>query len=306
MIFSFDRPIYLFLILLIPLVVFIHFLSLNVRKKKALRFANFSAISRIQGIDFFSKNLMVVSLNILIILALVFALSGANLHTVKSASDFSYIIALDSSNSMNADDFYPNRFDASKEVIKGFIDDSPLGVRIGLVSFSGSTLIENKIVVDKLELKNSLDKMVISEYGGTDLYEALVTSNNLLINEAYKSVVIVSDGQFNVGSVDEAVNYALGNDLVVHTIAIGTSEGGNTGFYISKLDEDSLKSLSYSTGGEFYSAIDRESERQAFENILELKKARVSIPLSSYLLLFAIALFVIEYFLSSTRYLNLI
>ena len=56
--FTFLHPKFLFFLFAIPILFVIHFLSLTNRKKVALKFANFNAIARIQGIDFFSKNLV--------------------------------------------------------------------------------------------------------------------------------------------------------------------------------------------------------------------------------------------------------
>ena len=305
MIFSFSHPQYLFLLLGIPLLFLIHFFSLGNKKKRALRFANFDAIARIEGIDFFSKNVVILVLNIFIITAVVFAISGLTFHTTMQSSSFSYVLALDASKSMEADDLSPTRMGAAKQTASNFVDNSPIDVKIGVVSFSGSSRIEQDITNEKDVLKRAINGIEIKEIGGTDIYEAVLTSSNLLKNQEHKAVILLSDGQINVGTIDDAIDYANYYQIIIHTMGVGTKEGGIAEYGLSKLDEDSLKSLAYETGGIYASAENQENLTKAFSDIFQLTERKVAIGLSTYLLLFAILLVLLEFFLSNTKYLNL-
>ncbi len=306
MIFTFSHPRYLFLLLIIPLIFIIHFYSLGNRKRVALKFANFDAIARIKGIDFFSKNITILFLSLFIILLITFAISGFTVHMFKEASSFSFVIAIDSSQSMGADDMFPSRLEVSKQTAIDFIDTAPIGGKIGIVSFAGGSYIDQDLSIDKERIKASIDGIILSTFGGTDLYEAIITSSNLLQNEKNKAIILLSDGQINVGTVEDAVDYANKNNIIVHTIAIGTKEGGITGYGISKLDEDSLKALSYNTGGEHFNANDKKTLSQSFLDVLKLTRKSVSIDLTNYLLIFALAIFIFKFFLINTRYLNIL
>jgi len=301
MIFSFSHPEYLFLLLIIPFFFLIHFFSLENRKKFALKFANFNAISRIEGVEFFSKSITPLLLNLFIFLLIVLAVSGLTLHVSKQSSSFSFVITIDNSQSMLADDFSPNRLAVAKEVAKNFVDTVP-GVNIGVVSFSGSSRIEQDMSQDKSEIKNAIDNIGLSGVFGTDLYEAVITSANLLKGEENKAIILLSDGQINVGTIDQAIDYAIDEDVIIHTIAMGTKEGGRTDYAISKLDEDSLKSISYMTGGNYSTAETPEALAQSFAEISKFTKKRVSIDVSRYLILFAILLFSLKFFLENTKY----
>lgn len=302
MIFSFSHPQYLFLLFAIPIFFLIHFLSLSNKKRTALKFANFDAIARIEGVNFFSKNIIILSLSLLIVLLMVLAISGLTLNTTKQSSSFSFVIAIDCSQSMQADDFPPDRLTVSKQVAGDFVDAIPYEVNIGIVSFSGSSYIEQDISQDKNEIKNAIENIELSGFGGTDLYEAVITSTNLLRDKENKAIVLLSDGQINVGTIEEAVDYANDNNVIVHTIAMGTKEGGRTDYAISKLDEDSLKSISYMTEGNYFTAETREALAESFAEILKLTKKKVSIELFNYLIIFSIVLFIFKFFLTNTRY----
>jgi Ca-activated chloride channel family protein len=298
---TFAHPRYLLLLLIIPLFFLIHLLTLKNTKNRALRFANFEAISRIKGVDFFSKNITVFLLSVFVIFFLVISVSGLTLHRQIEASSFSFILAIDSSRSMEAKDMQPNRLEVAKETAKSFVDSTPASTKIGVVSFSGSTYIHTGLTEDKDEIKEAIDKIERSFIEGTDIYEVVITSTNLLENEEARAVILLSDGQMNVGEIDYAIEYANKNDVIVHTIAVGTEEGGETSYGISKLDEDSLKALAYNTEGEFSKAQDEDSLINSFSSKLELTNKKISTDLSFYFVLTSIFLFVLVYVLVNSR-----
>jgi Ca-activated chloride channel family protein len=303
--FIFTHPQYLFLLFAIPVIFLIHFISLSNKKKKALRFANFDAIAKIQGIDFFSKNITILSLNILVAVFIIFAISGLTLHTTMQSSSFSFVLAIDSSQSMQADDFSPSRIAVAKETAIDFVNNAPIGVKIGVISFSGSTRIEQDLTTKKDEIKNSINGIEVGNFAGTDIYEAVLTSSNLLKFEPHKAVVLLSDGQINVGTIDDAIDYANKNQVIVHAIGMGTEAGGSTGYSFSKIDEDSLQSLAYNTKGVYVGAKNKENITNAFLDIFSKTESQVAIDLSDYFLIASLVLLVLGFFLNNTRYVNL-
>ncbi len=299
---SFTHPNYLFFLVAIPAVILIHFASLKYKKGHALRFANFDAISRIKGIDLYSKNVLILFLTIAILVLIIFSLSGMTIHRTLYSSSFSFVIAIDSSKSMEANDMVPNRMEAAKKTAINFVESSPAGSRIGIISFSGNSFIEQEVTEDKSALKRSINNIEISSIGGTDLYDAIVTSTNLLKPERAKAVILLSDGQINVGNLDDALEYADKNDVVIHSIAIGTKEGGMTSYGLSKVDEDSLKASAYNTGGKFFRAVNEKELSESFNSILTLKIRKVSFNLSPYLMIASIVIIIIDFILINTRY----
>lgn len=302
MMLEFYHPNYLYLLFLIPLLIVIHFISLKTERSRAVKFANFEAIARIKGVDIYSKNLVVLSISIVIVILLSLSLAGLTVHTQVKTSKMSFVLAIDASKSMEANDFTPNRMGAAKSIAENFVRSQGLGTRIGIVSFSGNSFIEQKITDDKDLLVSKIEKIGIKELGGTDIAEAVITSTDMLADENYKAILLLSDGQINVAGLDDAVNYAKDNDVIIYSIAIGTAEGGQTAFGISKVDEDSLKALSYNTGGIFFSTKNNQDLQDAFDKISVTEVGNVAIELSKYLLIMAVVLFVIEFFLSDTRF----
>jgi len=298
---NFVHPEFLFLLISIPVIVFIHFLSLVVSRGRALRFANFQAIERIRNIDFFSKNLTVLFLSILITVSISFALSGTFVYLYKDASAYCFVVAVDASRSMDAVDIPPTRLDAAKTAAENFIDATPPGTLIGVVSYAGVSYIEKDLTDFKTLAKQAVEEIEFSRVGGTDIQESIISSINLLrTQENAKAVILFSDGQMNVGVVEKTIEYALENSVVIHTIGTGTLEGGDVGYGTSKLNEEPLKALAFNTGGVYM----RLSELQdnPFEEMISKTKRMVPVDISIYLLSFAIVCFFLMFILISFRY----
>jgi len=300
---SFLYPKFLALLLLVPFFVFVYFFSIIYNKKKAVLFANFEAMERFYDIEFFSKNFAALYVNLGVLVLLVFALAGTAVVFNIDTSAFSYVIAIDTSSSMAADDVFPSRLDAAVQEAKDFIDLLPVGVEVGIISFSGDAEVLQALDTSKLKLKMALDAVDYGRIQGTNIYNALIASNKLFDLRQMKSVILISDGQLNVGDAPQIIRYINRNNLIVNTIAVGTEEGGITGFdTISKVDEDFLKSLSFNSGGEFFRVKDIGDLDATFNSLVRDTNKEVTIDLSFYLLLVAILLFTILWILHNLRF----
>lgn len=298
---QFLRPEYLYLLFAIPLLIFIHFYNLKSSRKQSFKFANFEAIARIKGIDIYSKGIGILILNLLILVLLTLYVSGITVYGEIQASDFSFILAIDSSQSMSADDFKPDRLTIAKNISASFIDSLPDRSKVGIISFSGNTFIEQELTTEKSALKTAIEEIKIREYGGTDIYEAVTISLRMLKGEQTKAVILLSDGQINVGNIYDVVELAKTDNAVIHTIGIGTTQGGKAKYGLSKIDEESLKGLSYGTGGEFFMVGNEEEMADAFKKIVPLTKKIGVIDISGYLGVAIVLLIIIQQTFSMRR-----
>jgi len=302
MLLQFTHPQYLFLLLLLPVIILLHFFLLKVKRADAVRFANFEAIARIRGIDLYSKNIVIVGLTVAITVLLILSVSGMNLQRSIVSSANSYVIAIDTSQSMEATDLDPSRIEVAKATAKEFVATSPPGTKIAILSFSGNAFIEQALTEDKSLVENSLDVIELSTIGGTDPAEAITTATNVLALEDGKAVILLSDGRINVGNLADSLEYANKNNVIVHTIGLGTEEGGRTAYGISKIEEESLQAAAYGTGGKYFRVQSEVDFQEAFKEILEFKLKKVSFDASKQLLLVSLALVIIQYILINTRY----
>jgi Ca-activated chloride channel family protein len=241
-------------------------------------------------------------LTLILSISLVLALSGFTLHAKMDATSFSYVIAIDASSSMNARDLAPTRLEAAKKTAIDFVDFIPTGTKIGIVSFSGTSKIISPVTQDKNSLKYELKNINPRDIGGTNLLDALTTSTNLLKGELAKAVILISDGQNNVKTLEEVILYANENSVMVHTLGVGTEKGEVTGNFTSSVDRKMLQALSYNTGGEYYNISDNIGLQDSFQDVLKITEAIVPIPLKNYLLMFSIILVLVIWFLYNTRF----
>jgi len=300
---SFLYPKFLLLLFLVPFFVFVYFLSILYKGKRAVIFANFEAIERFYDVEFFSKNFISLYVNIAIICLIVFALAGTNVNFDANTSTYSYVLLIDNSLSMKTSDILPNRLEAAKISADNFIDLLPPGVEVGVISFSGDAIIMQEMTSLKYKLKESVNAIDFGVIQGTNIYNALLSANRVLGDAPRKAVILISDGQLNVGSASQIVQYANQKNIVVDTLAIGTVEGGQTDSdTLSKLDEDFLKSLAFETQGNFFSVSDNSDFDESFNKILYDTNKNVSLDISFYLLLAAILLFCLSWIADNFKF----
>lgn len=304
---EFANPYYLLtLIAVIPLIIFIHFFSLKHTRRKALKFANFEAIEKVTGIQILSKNLTMLYLRLVMVLLFVLALSGVQFTYYGSITDTTYVLAIDSSTSMKATDIEPNRLEAAKTAASIFIDNLPQGSKAGIISFSGTAFLEQPLTDNKERLKEAILNIEIKEVGGTDLFSTIIASANLLKTSNEKgAIVLITDGQFNVKVLEDVLIY-LEDEIPVHTLGIGTEQGGVVeGSVVSSLEEETLQLLANYSDGHYFNVNTAEEMQNAYSSIINIQNKKIKIDLSIWLLSLAICLLLVEWVLLSTRYKNL-
>lgn len=305
---TFKDPIYLWFLFAIFILIILHFITLKHTKRRALKFANFEAIERVTGSEVLSKNILLLYIRLVIIMLIIFAMAGTTIWYVGKASNTDFVLAIDASSSMKADDIKPSRLDAAKEAAIFFVDSVYARTKIAVLSFSGSAFVELELTDDLVKVKQAINGITYRYIGGTDILDAVVTGTDLLFSgKNMKSIILLSDGQINVASVGDVVEYAKKNGVVVHTIGIGTIEGAGmaeipSGTVLSKMDTDSLKSIAYSTGGSFHLASSKYELTNAYLEILKSSVARLSINTAPILIMLALILLLGEWVLVNTRY----
>ncbi len=311
----FNNPHFLWFLLAVPLLIIVHYLTLKYGKQEALRFSNFEAISRVvkehvsenPTFGFFkNKNVGLLILRVSALTLLIFAVSGTVIWYHGETTDFDFMLAIDTSSSMLADDFSPNRLEATKVAASLFIDNLAPKSRAGIVAFSGTSFVEEKLSEDMELLKQGIKEITASKIGGTDLGNAIITSSNLLIGgDKGKVIVLLTDGQSNVGvSVGEGISYANEENVIVYTIGVGTEEGGRfrDTDVVSKLDEPTLKRIAKSTGGGYFRAGNEEELIKAYKDIAGLNVRKVSLNLIPVFMIIALVLLILEGILVNTKY----
>ncbi|MBI2672805.1 VWA domain-containing protein [Candidatus Woesearchaeota archaeon] len=303
---AFNNPDYLWFLLSIPLFIIIYFITERHSKKKALKFANYEAISRITGESIVSTNIVLLIIRVVILGSIILAISGTVLYYIGPVTDADFVLAIDSSSSMTANDLNPTRLEAAKREAINFVDNLPGKTSIGIISFSGAAFVEQELTDNMNDAKTAIRNIETKGIGGTDLGEALVIGvNTLLPSKKTKVLILLTDGQSNIGiPVEQAIKYVNKNNVIVHTIGIGTTTGGQIGGLdvVSKLDEEKLQAIALTSYGSYFRATDESSLSQAYKILASTTQMRTSKDLSPILTLTALIVIFLEWVLSSTRY----
>jgi Ca-activated chloride channel family protein len=296
---------YLWFLFAIPVLIIVHFASLRSTKRKALKFANFEAIERITGGRILSKNLSLLTVRLIVVILFVLALAGTTYWYSGPGSNFDFVLAIDSSNSMLTNDFTPNRIEAAKIRAGEFLNMISTNSNVAIVSFAGTSIIEQDLSNEFSKVKNAIESIQARNIGGTDIGEALITSSNLLIHPERPGVIILlTDGQNNVGvPLEDALTYTSKKNIIIYTIGIGTKKGGNYIGNISlKLDEETLKMIAEKTDGKYFKAETDQSLRETYKQIAAITETKIKRELGVPFFVLSLILVLMEWVMINTRY----
>lgn len=314
MYFAFENPVYLWYLLSIPLLIVTHYAFLKYTRRRALKFANFQALKRVTDETVVTKNHLILIIRSFIILCLILAIAGTTLWYKGYSSSNDFIIAIDTSSSMTAQDFKPTRIDAAKDYAKTFIDNLDSDAKIGILTFSGVAFIEHLPSSNKAEVKRAISEIEPAPVGGTDIAGAIVTGANMMIgSERGKLMILITDGSntvsfFTKDPIDEGIKYARSNSISIYTIGLGTNSGpiGYLPEYYnvsSVFDDVTLSKIANSTGGKYYYAGSNQELDATYKDILtQTKEAYVPMKLAPILAIVSLLLIFVEWGLISTRF----
>lgn len=184
------------------------------------------------------------------------------------------MIALDVSNSMLSEDIKPNRLIRAKRGIAQLVDKL-YGDRVGIIVFAGDAYVQLPITTDYSAARmflNTINSQIVPVQG-TSIGAAvdLALESFDFDNGAQKAIIVISDGEDHEAEALEAAQRADEKEVVIHTIGMGTEQGGPIPLYqgrrqvgykkdkqgntvITRLDEEMLQDISTAAAGQFVRA----------------------------------------------------
>lgn len=210
----------------------------------------------------------------------------------KTTRGIDIVIAIDVSASMLAKDLRPNRLEALKKVAASFINGRP-NDRIGVVEYAGESFTKTPITSDKSIVLSALKSIEYNNIieGGTAIGMGLATGVNRLKDSKAlsKVIILMTDGENNAGQIDPRIAAELSAEfgIKVYTIGMGTnglaltpySYNANGSFIYQKaqvtIDEDLLKEIAKTTGGQYFRATNNEKLQEIYDEIDKLEKTDV-------------------------------
>ena len=271
-----------FLILIIIKKIFL-------KRSSSIQVSNFNSLKNYFGNQ---GKLKISIINVLFIISITLLIIGLARPRISLVDEnitvevIDIILVLDTSSSMLAEDFKPNRLEAVKDAAQEFIANRN-GDRIGLLVFGKETFIQCPLTIDYSVLNSLLNEVTVMEpkYDGTAIGVAIASGVNRLRNSDSESKVIIllSDGSNNAGSIDpiSAAKIAKEYGIKVYTIGAGTNQSitqiPGRGFVRNEIDEETLIGIADVTNAKYFRAIDKASLSGIYSEIDKLEKSEISV-----------------------------
>jgi Ca-activated chloride channel homolog len=318
--YHFSEPLWLLLLLLLPVLAI---LAGKSGRGAAVRFPSTLLVAQVAAFVRQRPGRWRAALRWLALALLIVALArpqtGEELTSTRS-SGVDIVIAVDLSTSMWAHDFevagvQRDRLNVVRSVIGDFIEARP-NDRIGLIAFAAEPYLVSPLTLNHDWLQRRLDELRIGEIeDGTAIGSAIGASTNRLreVSAESRLVILVTDGANNRGQLEPraAAEAARALGIRIHTIGVGRA--GMVPFPArfdsagqpardrdgrlflrparSDIDLPALEEIADMTEGRYFHATDVRSLRDIYAEIDRLEKTEVDIDVRRlYTEVFAIPL----------------
>lgn len=290
---TFANPQMFWLLLVLPLMVYVHFWRENQRTSDF----RYPTISRARGLDrtwrirlrhlpFFFRLAATALLIIVLARPQLF-----DKEVKRNVEGIDIILCLDTSTSMAAEDLKPNRIEAAKDVAVNFVEGR-LSDRIGIVPFAAQSFTQCPLTTDYSVVVSLLEDLHMGMVeDGTAIGMALATALNRLRESEAKSkvVILLTDGQNNRGEIDPVTAAQAAQALGIRVYTIGVGTRGEAPYPVEtvfgkryqnipvNIDEDMLREIARLSGGKYFRATNNRALRDIYSEIDRLERTRVSV-----------------------------
>ncbi len=286
--FTWEQPAYLYGMLLLPLPYILRWLfHFKARQKLEIALIEREAVSSpIAFLRHLPNFLMLVFIAFILVALARPQITDEKVERFTEGIDI--VLAMDISESMQIEDFKPNRLEAAKEValnfIKGRFQD-----RIGIVVFSGDAYSLAPLTTDYNLLKKYVEEINFEmvQNRGTAIGSALGVATNRMRESTAKSKVIIllSDGENTAGSIDPITSAELAHayNCKIYTIGVGkegavpfgTDMFGRTRYVENTMDETTLRKIAEIGDGQYFRAEDNQALQDVFSRIDRYEKVEI-------------------------------
>lgn len=285
----FYNPLFLALLILIPMAWYVY--NMYLEKKIKYLAVNYSYSSVVQVLNIkipLWKKLLYPIILSLVAMCCIFAISRPYLLLKIPKAHADIAVVIDVSWSMVAEDIEPNRLEVCKEEISKFIIELPEDARVGILLFAGESSILTPPIKDKKKLVtliSNIDEDDLREK--TDIGQAIYFAKEMLNQDAQeqseseRAIVLLSDGATtdNAYPCEETASKVFQEDNIrIYTIAFGASEGvisvidpktGEPTEYEVFFDPDKMERVAESGGGIFFRAVNQNDLANIYNDIKE-------------------------------------
>jgi Ca-activated chloride channel family protein len=303
---SFDRPLLLLTLLIVPAAVALYGLAERRQMRYAIRFTNVDLLAGVLGGRVWRRYIP-LALFLLALTALCVGVARPQRTTLVPKDRATVILVIDVSRSMQARDVKPNRIGAAQAAVRTFLDHVPKRLQIGLIAFAGEPAVATPPTTEHRLVREALATIQwYPSFGGTAIGDALAEAvrvgqqavigdgdNLAAVTSAAPSVqarglvsiLFLSDGAQTRGVLEplQGAERARAAGIPVYTVALGTPHGtlrfgfgrrdpfgGGSGFNRRvpvPPDPATLRAIAERTGGEFFAARDAKTLQSAYAKL---------------------------------------
>ena len=270
----FEDPIYLYLLIIIPVMIILHVVTDMLRRRRMKRLGDQEMVSQL--INTSSKRLRLrrelkFSLLMLALASMILMLArpqilGAIQQRTENRQGIEMMVCLDVSNSMLAEDVMPSRMDKCKMLLENLIDRFSKD-KIGLIVFAGDAFIQLPLTADyvsaKMFLQNITPGMIQTQ--GTDIARAIDIASHSFsnIDDIGRAIVVITDGEDHEGGAEDAAKAAKKKGMKTYILGVGSTKGApikidgsyltdeNGQTVMTRLNEDMCRKIASAGGGKY-------------------------------------------------------
>ncbi len=227
----FEDPIYLGLLLLIPVLCLLRIVGWRMKMKKARKFGDPALLAQLAPDVSKYRPTVKFWLQMAALAVLVLMLARPQMGSKVSnekRNGIEAIICMDISNSMKAEDVAPSRLDKSKMLVESLVDHFT-NDKVGLVVFAGDAFVQLPITSDYVSAKMFLQNIDPSLIGtqGTDIARAIQVAMHSFTQQEKlgRAIIVITDGEDHEGGAEKAAEEARKKGVNVFILGVGDAKG---------------------------------------------------------------------------------
>lgn len=296
---TFASPLWLFALLLVPLLALLYVAVQRRRARYAVRFTNVNLLANVVAQRPAWRRHVPPLVFLLALGALGLAIARPQADVQVPKEEATVVLVLDVSGSMNATDVEPSRLVAAQDAAIAFLDRLPDRFRVGIVTFSNTARVvlppteDRDLAVDAIQRLYAVGGTAMGDgiqlgldtirdpvaFGGSPTPEPSATPAPAEADEPAPPpavMLLLSDGFSVLGSEPlDAADAAAEMNVPVFTVALGTDEGvvdvfdgaGRLRRVEVPPDRETLAAIAETTGAEYFEAVSDDELTRVYEGL---------------------------------------
>lgn len=232
--FRFANPIYLYLLILIPLLVLAYILLFYRKRRQFKQFGDLELMKSLMPDVSNIRHHVKFSLMMLALTLIIFMLArpqyGIKTEEYKR-SGIEAIVAVDVSNSMLCEDVAPSRLQKAKMIVSKLVEQLDED-RVGLIAFAGNAVTLLPLTQDGVSAKMFLEQLNTQTVSlqGTNMSEAIQRAiagfSASESKEVGRALIFITDAEDNEEGAEEMARDAQKMGIKIFVLSVGTVQGG--------------------------------------------------------------------------------